>query len=69
VTRVVRSPSIPVSELTLRKTAMRLLGQKLVSTEVQYVQRTLGTSATQTEIDQQVVAVRKLPWTSIVQPD
>ncbi len=34
-----------------------------------YVQRILGTSATQQEIDDHVVAVRRLPWTSIVIPD
>ena len=54
-----------VTDLTLRKTAERLLGQKLVSAEMQYVQRTLGVSATQQQIDDQVVAVRALPWASV----
>jgi hypothetical protein len=67
--RVIQARSLPVSEGTLRKTAIRLLGQTLVSTEVQYIQRTLGTTATQQEIDSSVVAVRKMPWASIVEPD
>ena len=56
---------IRVTDLTLRKAAERLLGQKLVSAEMQYVQRTLGLSATQQQIDDQVVAVRALPWASV----
>lgn len=63
------SPKMPVSDLTLRKSSLRLLGQSLVSTEVQYVQRTLGNTATQQQIDDSVLAVRKLPWASIVEPD
>ncbi|HEU4522843.1 MAG TPA: hypothetical protein VFT12_12625 [Thermoanaerobaculia bacterium] len=60
---------LAVSDLNIRKSAVRLLGQALVSTEVHYVQRELGTTATQQQIDEKVVAVRRLPWTSIVQPD
>jgi hypothetical protein len=60
---------VPVSELNLRKAAIRLLQQNLVSTEVQYVQRVLGASATQRDIDDKVLAVRKLPWASIVVAD
>jgi hypothetical protein len=56
---------LPVTELNLRKTAMRVLGQALVSPEVMYVQRELGTSATQQELDDKVLAVRKLPWATI----
>lgn len=63
------SKRIAVSETILRKTALRLLKQNLVSTEVQYVQRVLGNTATQTDIDANVLAVRKLPWSSIVVPD
>jgi K+/H+ antiporter YhaU regulatory subunit KhtT len=61
-----RVVSLPVSETNLRKAAIRLLGQKLVSSEVQYIQRTLGATATQQELDATVVAVRKMPWASIV---
>jgi K+/H+ antiporter YhaU regulatory subunit KhtT len=61
--------NLPVSESNLKKSAARLLGQKLVSTEVHYIQRTLGASATQQEIDATVVAVRKMPWASIVEPE
>jgi hypothetical protein len=64
-----RKAKIPVSELNLRKAATRLLGAKLVSTEIFYIQRELGTSATQDEVDAKVVAVRRLPWASIVGPE
>jgi putative ubiquitin-RnfH superfamily antitoxin RatB of RatAB toxin-antitoxin module len=60
---------VSVSETNLRKTAIRVLGQKLVSPEVQYLQRTLGVNATQQQLDDQVLAVRRLPWASIVLPD
>ena len=60
---------VPVSELNLRRTANRLLGASLVSTEVSYIQRELGANATQEELDAHVVAVRKLPWASIVAPE
>lgn len=58
-----------VTETNLKKTAARLLSTRLVSTEIQYLQRTLGSSATQQELDEKVVAVRRLPWSSIVTPD
>ena len=61
--------SLVVSETNLRKTAIRVLGQKLVSVEVEYIQRTLGSSATQQEMDATVLAVRKMPWASIVAPE
>ena len=64
-----REAKVSVSESNITKAAMRLLSQKLVSSEVHYVQRTLGTSVTQTVLDEQVLAVRKLPWASIVVPD
>lgn len=65
----VRTPRVAVSELNLRKAAARLLTSKLVTPEVQYLQRVLGTTATQEDIDAKVVAVRSLPWSSIVIPD
>ncbi len=63
------SRTLAVTESNLRKTAMRVLGQKLVSTEIDYIQRTLGSSATQQELDATVLAVRRMPWASIVAPD
>jgi len=70
VTRGVREPIFPVSETILRKTALRVLnGQRLVSTEVDYILRTLGNKATQQELDASVLRVRKMPWASIVQPE
>ncbi len=67
--KVKASPRLRVTDLNLKKASQRLLGQTLVSTEMQYVQRVLGTSATQKEIDDNVLAVRALPWTSIVVPE
>ena len=64
-----REVKVTVSELNIRKAAARLLTQRLVSTEIQYVQRTLGAKATQSDLDREVIAVRKLPWASIVMPD
>jgi hypothetical protein len=68
-TPTVREAKIPVSERNIAKAATRLLAQKLVSIEVQYVQRNLGSTASQSALDAQVLAVRKLPWASIVVPD
>lgn len=64
-----RKASIPLSEANIRKAAIRLLGQVLVSTEVQYIQRTLGATTTQQEMDEKILAVRKMPWASIVSPE
>jgi hypothetical protein len=60
---------LPVSETNITKAALRLLSQRLVTPEIHYIQRTLGTTATQETIDTTVLAVRKMPWTSIVLPD
>lgn len=65
----VRKSKIAVSELNIRKAAARLLTVKLVSTEIFFVQRVLGTSATQEELDAKVLAVRSMPWASIVAPE
>ena len=56
---------LPVSDLNLTKTAIRLLGQKLVSNEMLYIQRNLAATATQAQLDDNVLAVRKLPWADI----
>lgn len=69
VQKAVQIKSLPVSETNLRKTAVRVLGHKLVSTEVQYLQRTLGVKTTQQEMDRSVIAVRSMPWASIVEPE
>jgi hypothetical protein len=60
---------VPVTELNLRKAATRLLRSALVSTEVAYIQRELGSSATQEDLDAKVLAVRAMPWASIVIAD
>lgn len=60
---------VTVSETNIRKAAARLLAVKLVSTEIAYVQRSLGHSATQDQLDERVLAVRKMPWAEIALPD
>ncbi|MGZ4808424.1 MAG: hypothetical protein ACXVIJ_11815 [Thermoanaerobaculia bacterium] len=59
---------ITVSERNLQSAAIRLLPKhnKLVSPEVDYLRRVLGDKATQRDIDERVLAVRKLPWSEIV---
>jgi len=63
-----RNPKpVTVSERNLQSAAQRLLPKhnKLVSSEVDYLRRVLGDKATQHEIDEKVVLVRKLPWSEI----
>lgn len=67
--KVPRPPKmITVSERNLQNAAVRLLPKhnKLVTPEVDYIRRVLGEKATQNEIDEKVLAVRKLPWSEIV---
>jgi hypothetical protein len=66
-----RGRQVAVSEATLQRAAARVLpdAKRLVSTEISYLQRVLGTSALQSEIDTQVVAVRRLPWVNIALPE
>jgi hypothetical protein len=64
-----RAPKVTVSETNIRKAAARLMQRPLVSPEVQYIQRVLGATATQDAVDEKVVAVRKMPWSSIVIPE
>jgi hypothetical protein len=64
-----KAPKITVSELNVTKAAARLLAVKLVSTEIAYVQRALGNTATQDELDQRVLAVRSMPWADIALPE
>jgi len=64
-----RSPKMRVSEGNIKKAAVRLLSPVLVSSEIHYIQRVLGASATQDEVDAKVLEVRKMPWTSIVLPE
>jgi hypothetical protein len=63
-----RSKLVSVSERNLQSAAIRLLPKqnKLVSSELDYIRRVLGDKATQVEIDEKVVLVRRLPWNEIV---
>ena len=66
---VIKNPKlITVSERNLQNAAVRLLPKhnRLVTPEVDYLSRVLGDKATQNEIDEKVLAVRKLPWAEIV---
>ena len=69
VTKKVSIAKLSVTESNLRKAALRLIGHHLVSPEVHYIQRTLGAKATQQQLDDNVIAVRRLPWSKIVLPD
>ena len=62
----VSKAKVAVTESNMRKAAARLLGAPLVSVEMSFVQRELGAHATQEAIDAKIVAVRALPWASIV---
>lgn len=66
VTRI--SKLISVSERNLQNAAIRLLPKhnRLVSTEVDYLRRVLGEKATQQQIDDSVLTVRRLPWSELV---
>lgn len=67
--KIKRTPKVvTVSERNLQSAAVRLLPKhnKLVSTEVEYLRRVLGDKATQGEIDEKVIAVRKLPWRELI---
>lgn len=59
---------VSVSERNLQSAAVRLLPKhnRLVSSEVEYLRRILGDRATQAQIDERVLEVRKLPWSKIV---
>lgn len=66
---VKRTPkTVSVSERNLQTAATRLLPKhnRLVSPEVEYLRRVLGDRATQQEIDDKILLVRRLPWTEIV---
>ena len=67
--KVTRAPKlVTVSERNLQNAAVRLLPKhnKLVSPEVDYLRRVLGERATQIDIDEKILAVRRLPWSEIV---
>ena len=64
----IRTPkTVAVSERNLQSAAVRLLPKhnRLVSTEIDYLRRVLGERATQNDIDEKVLQVRKLPWREI----
>ena len=67
--QIKRTPKlITVSERNLQNAATRLLPKhnRLVSSEVDYLRRVLGEKATQGDIDEKVLLVRRLPWRDIV---
>jgi len=67
--KILRTPkTVAVSERNLQNAAIRLFPKhnRLVSPEVDYLRRVLGDRATQNDIDEKVLAVRRLPWSEIV---
>lgn len=64
-----REAKVPVNETSITKAAVRLLGQRLVTPESAYVRSKLSATATQTELDESILAVRKLPWAKIAKYD
>lgn len=65
-----RITRIPVSERNLRAAAKRLLSNgQIVWNEIFYIQRNLPARATQSEIDESVVAVRQLEWADLALAD
>ncbi|HEX8153281.1 MAG TPA: hypothetical protein VF698_09160 [Thermoanaerobaculia bacterium] len=57
-----------MTERNLQNAATRLFPKhnKLVSMELDYLRRVLGERATQSDIDEKVQLVRRLPWKDIV---
>lgn len=65
--RPTRESTLLVSPSNIKKTAARVLnGQTLVSPEIEYIVRTMGTKATQTEMDSMVLRVRSMPWANLM---
>ena len=64
-----RIAKVPVNDTNLKKAAIRLLGQQLVSNETLYIRKQLAPSVTQQELDDSIVAVRNLPWAQIAITD
>jgi hypothetical protein len=65
MTTKIKVKRMPVSATNINKAALRLLPQRLVSTEIDYILRTMTSTSTQDEIDASVLGVRKLPWSTI----
>lgn len=63
-----RPQRVTVSNKALQSAASRLLpkGGKLVTPEIAYIKRKLGHTATQIEIDEKVLEVRRISWSSLV---
>jgi hypothetical protein len=68
MTHASKEPTVKVSERNLQKAAQRVLPNhnKLVSSEISYLLRKLPGRATQEEIDEAVVASRRLPWSELI---
>lgn len=64
-------PRVAVSEKILQKAAARVLPSpaRLVTPEIHYLLRILGASSTQLEIDENVAAVRRMPWHALASAD
>lgn len=70
MTAIKQGAKIPVSEGNLRSAAARLLSNRqIVSSEIQYIQQKLGATATRSQIDEIVIAVRAMPWSQVALSD
>ena len=65
-TKAKKERKVTVSDKRVQNTAIRLLKDDLVSVELDFVQRQLGNTATQTEIEEKVSEVRQMPWSSLM---
>ena len=63
--KAVRERKIAVTERILQHAAGRLISTPLVSVEISYLQKTLGNSETESNINEAVASVRRLPWATI----
>ena len=62
--------AVLLNETSIRKAAARLLPVgPIVSTEVQYLLRTMNGSVSEEQLDASILAVRKMPWAQIVEPE
>lgn len=63
--KAVRERKVAVTERILQHAAGRLISTPLVSVEISYLQKTLGNSETESNINEAVAGVRRLPWATI----
>ncbi|MFN2239717.1 MAG: hypothetical protein ABR524_10025 [Thermoanaerobaculia bacterium] len=63
--KAVRERKVAVTERILQHAAVRLISTPLVSVEISYLQKHLGNTETETNINEAVASVRRLPWATV----